>query len=500
MIWKEVLKGSFDPGFLVDEKTGKILHHNVPSKDLFGHTADSTFGDGNHKTPKDTRSTIDEYVSFWAFSLRKDSDDEDSTDGGKLDTVDEDGDVLNWQQVMKHYNSVPPSEACQEWKITGNRPHYEQGKSQPNRNFPGALRMTSVGTNAAYWLIFVRHADHLDIIRSGSVSIREGSNLTDAIKRKTRTTTASTKKAKEARMAIDAEGKILDINFNALELDLKNPMYAWINPDLVGTYLATTPLAQLPSERDDASKQESVQRPKMLDIILESGVEPGHSSCPMSGFPINTSGGYVSAMSTGAAQREENITAAAFEAALDPIFQIDENGKIQMCNSAAVKKFGWKRSEFLGSNVSMICGDGHGPKHSGYLARYLATGETRVIGQNRELVARRRDGTEFPIELGVVEVDTFAGEVRLFCGFIRDLTKIRAREQLAQEMVKGALDPVFQIDQDGTILMVNRAALARFGYEEEEMLGQNVRMICGGSHAGSHDQYLRKYMRTGTYC
>ena len=56
---------------------------------------------------------------------------------------------------------------------------------------------------------------------------------------------------------------------------------------------------------------------------------------------------------------------------------------------------------------------------------------------------------------------------------------------------------VFQIDQEGTILMVNRSGLSRFGYTEEEMLGHNIKMICGGSHANSHDQYLRKYIRTG---
>ena len=155
---------------------------------------------------------------------------------------------------------------------------------------------------------------------------------------------------------------------------------------------------------------------KMLDMILESGMEPGHSACPMSGFALHVDTN-VSAMTTGGAQREENITEAAFEAALDPIFQIDEHGTIQMVNSAAIKTFGWSRREFLGSNISMICGGGHEPKHAGYIARYLATGDTRVIGKNRELIAKKKNGMEFPIELGVVEVDTFAGDVRLVSQF-----------------------------------------------------------------------------------
>ena len=87
-----------------------------------------------------------------------------------------------------------------------------------------------------------------------------------------------------------------------------------------------------------------------------------------------------------------------------------------MVNTAAEDSFGWKRHEFLGSNISMVCGGDHGAKHDAYISRYLATGDTRVIGKNRELIAKRKDGSEFPIELGVVEVDTFAGETRCCSG------------------------------------------------------------------------------------
>ena len=169
-----------------------------------------------------------------------------------------------------------------------------------------------------------------------------------------------------------------------------------------------------------------------------------------------------------------------------------------MVNTSATKTFGWTRTEFMGNNISMICGGGHEHRHASYIARYLATDDTRVIGKNRELVAKKKDGTEFPIELGVVEVDTFAGDVRLFCGFVRDLTNLKAKERLAQEIVEIALDPMFQIDSKGCILMVNKATETTFGYTREELLGQNVSMICGGSHGQHHDQYLANYLKTRT--
>lgn len=168
-----------------------------------------------------------------------------------------------------------------------------------------------------------------------------------------------------------------------------------------------------------------------------------------------------------------------------------------MVNSAATTTFGWTRSEFIGNNISMICGGGHEAYHASYMARYLATGDTRVIGKNRQLPAKRKDGFEFPIELGVVEVDTFAGDVRLFCGFVRDLSDLRAREQLAQEIVEVALDPMFQINEEGQILMVNKAAETTFGYARDELIGENVSIICGGSHGPNHQYYLKQYLRTG---
>jgi PAS domain S-box-containing protein len=128
---------------------------------------------------------------------------------------------------------------------------------------------------------------------------------------------------------------------------------------------------------------------------------------------------------TSDAQQRESILLAIFEASLDPLFQINEHGTIQMVNKAATTVFGWTTEEFLHSDISMICGGPHAPHHHQYMQRYLSTGDTRVMNTRRELPARKKDGTEFPIELALVEVDTYLGEERLFCGFVRDLSNVK---------------------------------------------------------------------------
>ena len=70
--------------------------------------------------------------------------------------------------------------------------------------------------------------------------------------------------------------------------------------------------------------------------------------------------------------------------------------------------------------------------HDGYLARYLTTGERRIIGIGRVVVGERRDGSTFPMELSVGEMRM--GDRRFFTGFVRDLTERQQTETRLQEL------------------------------------------------------------------
>ncbi|KAL7533458.1 hypothetical protein ACHAXR_007573 [Thalassiosira sp. AJA248-18] len=112
------------------------------------------------------------------------------------------------------------------------------------------------------------------------------------------------------------------------------------------------------------------------------------------------------------------------DSADDAMFCIDEKGVILITNHAASKKFGYAKREMMGKNISMICNQTDAPRHGEYLARYLKTGEKRVMGKKRELKARRKDGSIFFIELGLTEVNLGGGK-RIFCGFVKDVTELR---------------------------------------------------------------------------
>lgn len=112
------------------------------------------------------------------------------------------------------------------------------------------------------------------------------------------------------------------------------------------------------------------------------------------------------------------------DSADDSMFCIDEKGNILLTNDAAAKQFGYRKRELKGANISTICNSKDASHHGQYLENYLRTGEKRVMGKKRELKARRKDGSEFYIELGLTEVDLGGGKF-IFCGFVKDVTELR---------------------------------------------------------------------------
>ena len=119
-------------------------------------------------------------------------------------------------------------------------------------------------------------------------------------------------------------------------------------------------------------------------------------------------------------------------AALDAVVSIDQEGMITGWNPQARNTFGWTSEEALGRRVDeTIMPERFRQAHRDGLARYLATGEARVLNKRIELVALRRSGEEFPVELSITPIRK--GDTVSFSAFIRDLRESKERdEQLRQ--------------------------------------------------------------------
>jgi PAS domain S-box-containing protein len=119
------------------------------------------------------------------------------------------------------------------------------------------------------------------------------------------------------------------------------------------------------------------------------------------------------------------------EAALDAIVVADQGGRITLFNPAAERMFGYAAAEVLGQPLTTLMPPNVRERHEQGFRRYLETRQSRIVGHTVELVGRRKDGGEFPLELSLSALDV-GGELQ-FLGAIRDLTE---RDRLRAAMVQ----------------------------------------------------------------
>jgi PAS domain S-box-containing protein len=121
-------------------------------------------------------------------------------------------------------------------------------------------------------------------------------------------------------------------------------------------------------------------------------------------------------------------------------------------------------------------------EHDGYLRRYRATGERKIIGIGREVRGRRKGGSTFPMHLSVSEYEI--GGKRHFAGILHDLTAQRKAEAeslrqqtLFEAIVNDAPQGIFIADDRHRVLLVNPAATRIFGYTPNELIGKSSRLV-----------------------
>lgn len=128
---------------------------------------------------------------------------------------------------------------------------------------------------------------------------------------------------------------------------------------------------------------------------------------------------------------EARLLKAIIETAIDGIITIDDRGKIESLNPAALRLFGYTIGEVEGKNISFLMPEPDRSGHDGYIHRYQSTGEKRIIGKGREVKGLRKDRSTFPFRLAVSEVQ-YEDRI-IYTGFIHDLSKEKEAEERLRE-------------------------------------------------------------------
>lgn len=171
---------------------------------------------------------------------------------------------------------------------------------------------------------------------------------------------------------------------------------------------------------------------------------------------------------------------AVLDTVVDGIVSISAKGIITAFNPSAERIFGYSAVEVIGKNVNVLMPEPYHSAHDGYLTNYLTTGEQKIIGIGRSVKARRKDGSIFPMELGVsrMSVDDEMG----FVGSIRDITEreaaekaLEVSEQIFRQTMEQASIGMALVSPFGAWVRVNKAVCDLLGYEEEELLNTDFR-------------------------
>jgi PAS domain S-box-containing protein len=170
------------------------------------------------------------------------------------------------------------------------------------------------------------------------------------------------------------------------------------------------------------------------------------------------------------------------EAAPDAMVVVNQDGEIVLLNVQAEKQFGYRRDELLGQKVTNIIPEGFAERLIADDLRSSEDALAQQIGTGIELTARRKDGSEFPIEIMLSPLESAEG-VQVTAA-IRDISVRRAVDEHLGQMegryrglLEAAPDAMVVVNQAGEIVLLNVQAEKQFGYRRDELLGQKVTNI-----------------------
>jgi PAS domain S-box-containing protein len=181
------------------------------------------------------------------------------------------------------------------------------------------------------------------------------------------------------------------------------------------------------------------------------------------------------------------------EAAPNSIVVIDEHGRIVIVNSQTEKLFGYARDELIGQQIELLVPERFRVNHPGMRENFFVDARARPMGAGRDLFGLRKDGTEFPVEIGLNPIRTEGGILVLSA--IVDITERQRAEKRFRLAIESAPSGMVMVDRQGSIVLVNSQAEKLFGYGREELIGRPVEMLVPERFSAAHPAYRTGFFR-----
>lgn len=186
------------------------------------------------------------------------------------------------------------------------------------------------------------------------------------------------------------------------------------------------------------------------------------------------------------------------ESAPNMFVMVNRAGRIEMVNLQAERVFGYTRDELIGQPVEMLIPARLREHHRQDRMSYFAQPMARPMGAGRDLHAVKKDGAEFPVEIGLNPVATREGTMVLAA--VVDITERKAREAAllrSERRFRAAVESspaaMVMVDQAGKIVMVNCQLERVFGYTRDELVGRPVEMLIPERYRAGHSDFRASF-------
>src|SRR5712692_8983275 len=189
-----------------------------------------------------------------------------------------------------------------------------------------------------------------------------------------------------------------------------------------------------------------------------------------------------------------------FEFSPDAVVVTDRDGCIIRANAQVERVFGYSRDELVGRPVETLIPERFRQIHPGHRRHYNAQPQTRPMGIGLDLFGRRKDGTEFPVDIMLSPIQTAEGHVVL--SVVRDISEKKQSEEALQRseqqwrsLFEFSPDAIVVSDREGKISEVNGQVETFFGYARSELLGQPIEILIPDRFRQIHPGHRNDYGR-----
>lgn len=191
-------------------------------------------------------------------------------------------------------------------------------------------------------------------------------------------------------------------------------------------------------------------------------------------------------------QKEELKFRGFLESAPDAVVVINNKGDIVIVNSLAEKMFGYQHQELLGQKIEILVPDRYAKNHVHQRDGYFKELKTRPMGEGKPLMGKRKDGSEFPVEISLSPL--VSEQETLVTSIIRDISPRLKLEAKFKGLLESAPDGIVVVDSEGKIAIVNSQTERLFDYKRDELIGKPIEILVPERYRKNHIDYRNTYI------